>query len=224
MAHLVAWQEIALAVATELAVNEASPTKARADADWERRGGEVINAELDATWAARPMAELRERFRTVPGELRGYLTVVPETRWLKHAGQPAVLLGRDDRPLPGPPRRSRCDPGGRWPVTLGELLADSAIDLAGCSVETGARRRPNVVAEQAAVRRVVGRWPDRRVPARPGRRRCGGPDARREPIRAAVRLGRVHAGRARRSRRRPGGRLVRLGLSTDRAARLGSIR
>ena len=85
MAHLVAWQESALAVATELAVNEVSPTKARADADWEQRGGEVINAELDASWAARPMAELRERFRTVPGELRGYLTVVPETRWLKHA-------------------------------------------------------------------------------------------------------------------------------------------
>jgi len=85
MAHLVAWQESALAVATELAVNEVSPTKARADADWERRGGEVINAELDAAWAARPMAELRERFGTVPGELRGYLTVVPETRWLKHA-------------------------------------------------------------------------------------------------------------------------------------------
>ena len=85
MAHLVAWQESALAVATELAVNEVSPTKARADADWERRGGEVINAELDAAWAGRPMADLRERFRTVPGELRGYLTVVPETRWLKHA-------------------------------------------------------------------------------------------------------------------------------------------
>jgi hypothetical protein len=85
MAHLVAWQESALAVATELAVNEVSPTKARADADWERRGGEVINAELDASWAARPMPDLRERFRTVPGELRGYLTVVPEIRWLKHA-------------------------------------------------------------------------------------------------------------------------------------------
>ena len=85
MAHLVAWQENAVAVATELAVNETSPTKARADADWDRRGGEVINAEIDATWAALPMAELRERFGSVPGQLRGYLTVVPETRWLKHA-------------------------------------------------------------------------------------------------------------------------------------------
>jgi len=86
MAHLVAWQESALAVATELAVNEVSATKARADAEWERRGGDVIDAELDSSWAARPVADLRERFRTVPGELRGYLTVVPETRWLKHAG------------------------------------------------------------------------------------------------------------------------------------------
>jgi hypothetical protein len=85
MGHLVAWQENALAVATELAVNETSAIKARSDADWERRGGEVINTELDATWAALPMDELRERFRTVPGQLRGYLTVVPETRWLKHA-------------------------------------------------------------------------------------------------------------------------------------------
>ncbi len=85
MGHLLAWQSQALQVATELAVNEKSPTKERADVDWEARGGEVINAEIDATWAALPMAELRDRFRTVPGELRGYLTVVPESRWLKHA-------------------------------------------------------------------------------------------------------------------------------------------
>jgi hypothetical protein len=85
MAHMVGWQDNALAVATELAVNETSAAKARADADWEARGGEIINGELDARWAALSMDELRERFRTVPGQLRGYLTVVPETRWLKHA-------------------------------------------------------------------------------------------------------------------------------------------
>lgn len=84
MAHLVAWQEVALSVATELAVNETSPAKARSDADWDARGGEAINAEVDARWAVRPLDELRARFRTLPGELRGYLTVVPETRWLKH--------------------------------------------------------------------------------------------------------------------------------------------
>jgi hypothetical protein len=85
MGHLLAWQGVALQVATELAVNDTSPTIARVDADWKARGGEVVNAEIDATWAAMPMAELRETFRTQPGELRGYLTVVPETRWLKHA-------------------------------------------------------------------------------------------------------------------------------------------
>jgi hypothetical protein len=85
MAHLVAWQEVALAVATELAVNETSPAKIKADSDWETRGGDVVNAELDAAWAARSMDDLRARFRTVPGELRGYLTVVPESRWLKRA-------------------------------------------------------------------------------------------------------------------------------------------
>jgi hypothetical protein len=85
MAHLLAWQAVALQVATDLAVNESSPTIARIDADWEARGDEVVNAEIDATWAAIPMDELRERFRSQPGELRGYLTVVPESRWLKHA-------------------------------------------------------------------------------------------------------------------------------------------
>ena len=91
MGHLLAYQEIARAVATELAVNETSPTKARIEADWEARGGDVVNAEVDARWAALPIAELRERFRTVPGELRGYLTVVPEIRWLKHAGNQRFL-------------------------------------------------------------------------------------------------------------------------------------
>ncbi len=85
MAHLLAWQEVGLAVATELAVNETSPAKTRADEDWDTRGGEVVNAELDARWASVPIAELRDRFESVPGQLRGYLTVVPETRWLKHA-------------------------------------------------------------------------------------------------------------------------------------------
>jgi hypothetical protein len=86
MGHILAWQAVALQVATELAVNESSPTIARVDADWSARGGEIVNAEIDATWAEIPLADLRERFRTQPGELRGYLTVVPESRWLKHAG------------------------------------------------------------------------------------------------------------------------------------------
>jgi hypothetical protein len=92
MGHLVEYQEVAKTVAAELAVNETSPTMAKVEADWDSRGGDVINAEVDATWAALPMAELRERFRKVPGELRGYLTVVPETRWLKHADHRRFFL------------------------------------------------------------------------------------------------------------------------------------
>jgi hypothetical protein len=84
MAHMLAWQEASLEAAKELAVGETSPTIARVDADWDARGGEVVNEEITRTWAELPIAELRERFRTLPGEMRGYLTVVPETRWIKH--------------------------------------------------------------------------------------------------------------------------------------------
>ena len=31
------------------------------------------------------MDEIRAAFASQPGELRGYLTVVPEARWIKHA-------------------------------------------------------------------------------------------------------------------------------------------
>ncbi len=85
MAHMSAWQAVALDIARELALGESSPTIARVDADWKGRGGEVVNAEIQAQWAALPLDELRDRFRTQPGELRGTLTVVPETRWVKHA-------------------------------------------------------------------------------------------------------------------------------------------
>ncbi len=84
MGHLVAWLEVALTVAKELALRETSPAKIEADADWDARG-DAINEEIRLTWLALPMDEVRSRFRTVPGELRGYLTVVPEARWIKNA-------------------------------------------------------------------------------------------------------------------------------------------
>jgi hypothetical protein len=84
MAHLVGWLAHGLEVARELAVGETSPAKIRADADWDARGDD-INEEIRQAWLALPMDEVRRRFRTVPGELRGYLTVVPETRWIKNA-------------------------------------------------------------------------------------------------------------------------------------------
>ena len=92
MGHLVAWQEVALATAKELAVGETRATKAAADADWEARGGEVVNDELLQRWRSLPLDEVRSRFASVAGELRGYLTVVPESRWVKHADHLAFLL------------------------------------------------------------------------------------------------------------------------------------
>lgn len=90
--HLVAWIENGIEVAKELAVNESSPLKERMDRDWDERTGDVINAEIQSTWRALPMAEVRRRFREMPGELRGYLTVVPETRWLKHTDNLTFFL------------------------------------------------------------------------------------------------------------------------------------
>jgi len=84
IAHLVAWQENALAVARELAVGERSATKERSDREWDERG-DAMNTDIQVEWRAMPMAEVRRRLGTVPGELRGYLTVVPDARWLKHA-------------------------------------------------------------------------------------------------------------------------------------------
>jgi len=40
---------------------------------------------ITTEWRALPIEEVRRRLRTVPGELRGYLTVVPESRWIKHS-------------------------------------------------------------------------------------------------------------------------------------------
>ena len=85
MAHLVAWQLVSLDVAKELAVGESSPTAARIKADWDARGGELVNAEIQAQWAARPVADVRDEFSSVSGELRGFLTVIPESRWIKNA-------------------------------------------------------------------------------------------------------------------------------------------
>jgi hypothetical protein len=92
MGHLLSGQEVALAVATELAVNETSPAKERADAAWDTRGGDVVNAEIDERYLALSMDDLRARFGSVPGQLRGYLTVVPESRWLKHADHQRFFL------------------------------------------------------------------------------------------------------------------------------------
>ena len=87
MGHVVHWQLLALDVAKELAVGERSRTKEAADADFEARGDVVVNAEVDDLWRAKPLDEVRQEFARVAGELRGFLTVVPETRWVKNADQ-----------------------------------------------------------------------------------------------------------------------------------------
>jgi hypothetical protein len=83
LSHLVAYQAHALGVARELAMGERSPTFEAMEAAWAERG-DAVNDELSAAWAALSDEEVRDRARTVSGELRGYLTVVPETRWVKH--------------------------------------------------------------------------------------------------------------------------------------------
>jgi hypothetical protein len=83
LSHLCMWQQHALDVARELAVNEASPAHARGEAAW-AEGGDALNERMLAEWRALPLDEVLRRAGEVAGELRGYLTVVPETRWVKH--------------------------------------------------------------------------------------------------------------------------------------------
>ena len=94
MAHMGVWIEWWLNIARELAVNPASPAYdelKRIGNDWDNQG-DALNARYTAEWAALPMAELRRRLSEMPGELRGYLTVVPETRWLKDSDHLKSLL------------------------------------------------------------------------------------------------------------------------------------
>jgi len=92
MGHIVLWQEAALATAKELAVGEASPTMERIEAAW-AAGGDQINEEGLARFRAMPMDEVRAALRSTAGELRGYLTVVPEVRWIKHSAHQEYFIG-----------------------------------------------------------------------------------------------------------------------------------
>jgi hypothetical protein len=86
MGHIVLWQEAALAAAKELAVSETSRTKDRLDAEWEDpAAGDQMNEAGMERFRALPIDEVRRLFRETAGELRGYLTVVPEARWIKHS-------------------------------------------------------------------------------------------------------------------------------------------
>jgi uncharacterized damage-inducible protein DinB len=84
LSHLVAWQEHALDVARELALGERSGAYERMVADWAARA-DAVNEDLSAAWRELSVEEVLRRAREIPGQLRGHLTVVPETRWVKHA-------------------------------------------------------------------------------------------------------------------------------------------
>ena len=84
MAHLLQWQEYSLKAAQELAISETAASMAQLDADWDARGDAINDDYLEANRKL-PIADVRARFRSVAGDLRGYLTVVPESRWIKHA-------------------------------------------------------------------------------------------------------------------------------------------
>jgi hypothetical protein len=92
MAHLLGWLDVTLAAAKELAVREDSSTLQRRERETADPGVDALNERIIADGRARPIAELREAFGTVPGELRGYLTVVPETRWVKHPAHLKAFL------------------------------------------------------------------------------------------------------------------------------------
>lgn len=94
MGHMILWQEAALDTAKELAVGETSPTMERLNREWSMPGGgDRINEEALAEFRSLPLAEVRRRFRETAGELRGYLTVVPETRWVKNAEHQEYFFG-----------------------------------------------------------------------------------------------------------------------------------
>jgi len=95
MGHLTVWLEWWRTIATELAMGPASPSFEKMQAfsrTWDA-DGDALNAGYQSDWRALPMSEVRSRFAAAPGELRGYLTVVPESRWLKDADHVNSLLG-----------------------------------------------------------------------------------------------------------------------------------
>ena len=95
MGHLILWQEAALTAAKELAVNDQSPTIDQLEATWNASpdAGDRMNEAAIARFRGMPIEDVRAQFRTVAGELRGYLTVVPESRWIKHSTHQEWFFG-----------------------------------------------------------------------------------------------------------------------------------
>ena len=94
MGHLGGWVEVWRAIAQELAVEPKSPAFDRLTEigrDWDARGRHQrpsagrMGGPVDGRGQA--------SFLDAAGELRGYLTVVPEARWLKDSAHLKSLLG-----------------------------------------------------------------------------------------------------------------------------------
>lgn len=81
IAHLVAWLDDAIEVATELRVQATSAARERSRREFASRGDE-INARFQAEWRALPIAEVRRRMHDVPEALRRAVVSVPESRWI----------------------------------------------------------------------------------------------------------------------------------------------
>ena len=114
MGHLVAWQQLALDVAKELAVGERARRAKRRPTPTGRPGGDVDQRRGRGDVAARSRSTRSARSSPrVAGELRGYLTVVPGDALGQERRPAAVLLRGDDRALRRPPGRPRGDPRGR---------------------------------------------------------------------------------------------------------------
>ena len=194
---------------------ERSAAKERADADWEQRGGDAVNDEIQRDWAGEPIGEVRAEFeRSLRASSAGYLTVVPEARWIKNAdhqrffidetldhydehrkdldailaaaGTPALVTAADARRTCSTTRpRSSRTPSGR-PAADGSTVEWSIAGITFAAIS----RRPG------------------RVPARPAGREGGVADAGHAPTRAGRGLGRVLAAGAGPARDRPGDRMA----------------
>ena len=81
IAHLVAWLDDPIEVATELRVPATSPARERSRSEFASRGDE-INARFQADWRRLPVNEVRRRMHDVREALHRAVEAVPESRWV----------------------------------------------------------------------------------------------------------------------------------------------
>jgi hypothetical protein len=80
IAHVIAWLDDALTVATELRTQASSPARERSREAF-AASGDDINARIQAEWRALPIDEVRRRLRDVPVALRAAVAAAPDVRW-----------------------------------------------------------------------------------------------------------------------------------------------